>query len=478
MESGFSTLFERYTSIVAFDVETSGLDPFLDQIVEIGAQRIFQKDGELLVEPLHYFVKLYDGHCMDGNAALVNHITESMLGKNGVSIDKAMSDFKRLIEGRTLLVAHNANFDMSFAAVAALKINESEFFQHLDVVDTLTVFKDRAPYPHKLSDAIAHYHLEKYVENNHTALGDALAVLYVVDAMAREKDDLLQYINLIGYNPKYPPRFTLPNIVYCAQPYNSALPLYQKIHRLATCQTQTKPILAGSVPLTDNVIIQEVVAPQTFYRGIEYAQFRKVRNLRFLRNKGMFFANVIGSRIYDTEIKVTSNGAITWYRCSCKAFGTYPKACKHIIALAKVVQQHWMDYFGMSDGGKESLLHQSAVEPNASETIKGSFAPFNADYRENPAMNLESPEAWCLEEKYPAWQLLPDTQAEYISDDEDGYDTCSGPCYECCENELDERDVDESDVENEIPEDYYYDYDREVDTHMDDNFYIGDGDDW
>ena len=89
MGNGFSTLFEKYTSIVAFDVETSGLDPYFDQIVELGAQRLFQKDGELLAEPLHYFIKLCDGHRMDEDAASVNHITESMLEKNGVSIEKA-----------------------------------------------------------------------------------------------------------------------------------------------------------------------------------------------------------------------------------------------------------------------------------------------------------------------------------------------------------------------------------------------------
>lgn len=88
MGNGFSTLFEKYTSIVAFDVETSGLDPYFDQIVELGAQRLFQKDGELLAEPLHYFIKLCDGHRMDEDAASVNHITESMLEKNGVSIEK------------------------------------------------------------------------------------------------------------------------------------------------------------------------------------------------------------------------------------------------------------------------------------------------------------------------------------------------------------------------------------------------------
>ena len=370
VENSFSTLFEKYTSIVAFDVETSGLDPYSDQVVELGAQRLFQKDGNLFTESLHRYIKLYDGHRIDENAALVNHITEPMLERSGVSIEQAMLDFKRLIGENALLVAHNANFDMLFITVAALRIHEKDFFQSLDVIDTLTVFKDRAPYPHRLSNAIAHYHLEKYVENNHTALGDTLAVLYVIGAMAREKSDLLQYVNLIGYNPKYPPQYQLVNIDYCVQPYNSMLPLYQKVHKLNTCQIQDMATTIRKIPLTDTAIMHEADVPQTFYRGIEYAQLKRVRNLRFLKNEGMFLANVIGSRAYDTEFRVTKNGVITWYRCSCQAFGTYPKACKHIIALAKVVQQHWMDYFGMADGEKESPFRQSAVDgPKASEPV-------------------------------------------------------------------------------------------------------------
>lgn len=460
MGKGFSTFFEKYTSIIAFDVETSGLDPYFDQIIEIGAQKLFQKDGGFFTEPLHYYVKLYDGHRIDKNAAAVNRITESMLEKDGVSIEEAISSFKRLIDGNALLIAHNANFDMLFATVAALKIDERNFFQSLDVIDTLTIFKDRAPYPHKLSDAIIYYHLENRVENNHTALGDTLALLHVVGAMAIEKDDLLQYVNLFGYNPKYPPQYKLISIDYCAQPYNSTLPLYQKAHKFDVCQTKNTTIPTGRVPLTDSVIMQEVAVPQTFYRGIEYAQLKRVRNLHFLKNKKVFQANVIGSFTYNTEFGVTEGGVVTWYQCNCQAFETYPKACKHIVALAKVVQQHWLDYFSMPDDGKNSLRHQSAVDkPKASEPITGNFTPpFNADYWESHEMNLGPPEAWCSKEEFPLLQPSPNMQAEDAPD----YDPYPDPCY----------------ADNEVPEDYYDDYDREVDTRMDDNFYIGDGDDW
>ena len=74
-------------------------------------------------------------------------------------------------------------------------------------------------------------------------------------------------------------------------------------------------------------------------------------------------------------------------------------------------------------------------------------------------MNLGPPEAWCTKEESPILQPLPNTQAEDSSDEEDGYDPYPDPCYE-----------------DAVDEDYYDDYDREVDTRMDDNFYIGDGD--
>ena len=121
----------------------------------------------------------------------------------------------------------------------------------------------------------------------------------------------------------------------------------------------------------------------------------------------------------------------------------------------------------MADGEKKSPFHQSVIDgPKASEPVKERFTPpFNTDYWESHEMSLGPPEAWCTKEERPILQPLPDTQAEDSSDEEDGYDPYSDPCYE-------------DSVSNEIPEDYYDDYDREVDTRMDDNFYIGDGDDW
>lgn len=70
-------------------------------------------------------------------------------------------------------------------------------------LDTLTVYKDRAAYPHKLEAAIEHYGLSESVQNSHRAIDDVLALYEVAKAMTAERDDLEDYIDLIGYNPKY-----------------------------------------------------------------------------------------------------------------------------------------------------------------------------------------------------------------------------------------------------------------------------------
>ena len=69
------------------------------------------------------------------------------------------------------------------------------------MLDAMTVYKDRRQYPHKLQSAIDAYGVT--TQNTHRAVDDAKAALEVLDAMAREEDDLLRYVNLFGYNPKY-----------------------------------------------------------------------------------------------------------------------------------------------------------------------------------------------------------------------------------------------------------------------------------
>ena len=224
-----ATLFEKYDTIVVFDVETSGLDPYKDQIVELAAQKLYIKDGTLWGQPFQCYIGLYDNHKISQSVSNINHISEELLLSKGIPIEYAVEQFWRF-SGRknSLFVAHNINFDMTFLNAASLYAKAESLFQNFDLLDTLTIYKDRAPFPHKLSNAISRYGLTAFSENTHHANDDVNALVYVLLSMAKERDDLIEYVNLIGYNPKYPPKYFLKNVTYIAQPYNVTVPLYKR----------------------------------------------------------------------------------------------------------------------------------------------------------------------------------------------------------------------------------------------------------
>ena len=128
--------------------------------------------------------------------------------------------FQSMLNGRALLCAYNAQFDASFLATRMPGFNTAGY----DWLDLLTVYKDRAAYPHKLSDAIEHYRLGKKVQNTHRAIDDVMALYEVMKAMMRERSDIAQYINIFGYNPKYGVEGSkLPGIEYKPQAFTKTI---------------------------------------------------------------------------------------------------------------------------------------------------------------------------------------------------------------------------------------------------------------
>lgn len=215
------SLFERYDNIVFFDTETTGLDPNGDQVIEIAA--ISFRENEVV--EMDEFVTLRDADArLPEKIVELTGITDEMLSQHGITEQAAAEEFAEIVNGaesgqseRTLLVAHNANFDLCFVRwwLVAKRLPILEF------VDTVTVFKDRRAYPHKLSNAIAAYHLQDKVQNTHRAIDDVRALVEVTKAMAAERDDLLRYVNLFGYNPKYgaPPN-RIKGVRYVPQRFN------------------------------------------------------------------------------------------------------------------------------------------------------------------------------------------------------------------------------------------------------------------
>lgn len=146
------------------------------------------------------FIRLPEGERLPENIVTLTGITDRLLETEGVQSGTAVSRFLKLVKpGPVLMVAHNAQFDACFLRELLRGFKPG----HLDWLDSLTVYKDRRPYPHKLANAILAYELEDKVQNSHRAIDDVLALFEVLKAMDEERDDLGSYVNLFGYNPKY-----------------------------------------------------------------------------------------------------------------------------------------------------------------------------------------------------------------------------------------------------------------------------------
>ena len=221
-------LWNRFDRIVVFDTETTGIDFDTDRIIELGAVAL-EKEGE--TGSLNCLIRLPQGHRLPPFIVDLTGITDEELAQKGVSEEKAGAAFCHLLEGakRPLLVAYNAQFDLNFLYWFLKKSGNAQVLRLPRFLDALTVYKDRRDYPHKLCNAIEAYHLEDEAVNSHRAVDDARATVQLLSAMAAEKNDLAEYLDLFGYHPKYGVSGRrISSVTYRAQPYQRTIPLYER----------------------------------------------------------------------------------------------------------------------------------------------------------------------------------------------------------------------------------------------------------
>ncbi|AUB31841.1 PolC-type DNA polymerase III [Spiroplasma floricola] len=121
----------REAKFVVFDLETTGLSPEYDEIIEFGANvydyaKGTSKKYDILIKPTKPISKF----TID-----LTHITNEMLeDKNSIEIE-----FKNIMEiiKDGILIAHNANFDFNFLQAFASKLGYGELTN--TVIDTLSL---------------------------------------------------------------------------------------------------------------------------------------------------------------------------------------------------------------------------------------------------------------------------------------------------------------------------------------------------
>jgi CRISPR-associated protein Cas2 len=139
------------TSYMVVDLETTGLDTGMDEIIEIGATKV--EEGEisgrfsLLVRP---------ENPLSQKITEITGITEQMISEQGVDLLSAFSQFLDFV-GASPIVSHNADFDYGFLRSASAKCGLQLFANRC--IDTLALSKRavRGVKNYKLSTLAEHF---------------------------------------------------------------------------------------------------------------------------------------------------------------------------------------------------------------------------------------------------------------------------------------------------------------------------------
>jgi DNA polymerase-3 subunit epsilon len=143
-----------FVTMVAFDVETTGLDPEKEDLLEIaGVKFTFEKrEGKLVTKEIGQYGSLVKpSKLIPEDATRVNNITNQMV-ENAPEVKPVLQAFLRFCGLSSILVAHNASFDAAFLGKAIRK--QGLVMPQNPIIDSLKFIRKIMPEyaSHKLSE--------------------------------------------------------------------------------------------------------------------------------------------------------------------------------------------------------------------------------------------------------------------------------------------------------------------------------------
>lgn len=183
---------EEITAVeyVVFDLETTGLSPVTNEIIEIGAVKIHQ--GQI-IDRYNTFVR--PTRPIPPEVVELTGITQDMV-QDAPAIHEILPIFHQFT-GDAVLVAHNAVFDTGFLRMALTKHMQTSLVN--PTLDTLGLARALLPHlkNHKLNTVAKE--LGVGLENHHRAVDDALAtgqiLLKLLDKLIEQEISLISAIN-------------------------------------------------------------------------------------------------------------------------------------------------------------------------------------------------------------------------------------------------------------------------------------------
>jgi DNA polymerase III epsilon subunit family exonuclease len=164
------TLLEFFPDgLIAIDLETTGLSPLVDRIIEIAAIKV-TKEGISRYETLINPEILIPEHTI-----AIHHITDEMVALSPKLVD-VLSEFNEFL-GNLPIVAHNAKFDLGFIVMGVqkgkLQLSSAQIFCSCKLARTT----HKEIINHKLATLVKELNIP--LVNHHRALDDAYASLMI-----------------------------------------------------------------------------------------------------------------------------------------------------------------------------------------------------------------------------------------------------------------------------------------------------------
>ena len=184
------SLLDFPSNYVLFDIETTGLDPEYDEIIEIGAIKV---DNNKVMDEFHSLIK--PDNEIDEFITNLTGITNEMV-ENAPNIEEVLPNFINFI-GDEIFIGHNVNFDINF--VYDKTVNLGLGIVKNNYVDTMRLSRILLPElpHHRLKDLAEYYGID--TKGNHRASKDVQITnevyLKLYDEMLNKFGTLEEFLN-------------------------------------------------------------------------------------------------------------------------------------------------------------------------------------------------------------------------------------------------------------------------------------------
>lgn len=159
-----SRMLNDGTVFTAFDTETTGLTVSNSFVIEIGAVK-FDKNG--IIDKFSTLINPQKP--IPESASAINNITDDMV-KDAPKIDEVLDSFLEFTKD-TVLIAHNANFDVNFINEECVRNNKTELKNNF--LDTLNLVRWAYPLLGKYNLQLMARLMNIEVTDAHRAYDDA-----------------------------------------------------------------------------------------------------------------------------------------------------------------------------------------------------------------------------------------------------------------------------------------------------------------